>query len=347
MVIVQIAVPTDEVVNASSLSVSRLGGTPVWPETLSGAINPKCERCNEVLPLLCQVHAPVPAANERVIYVFVCSKAECSISTDGWAVLRVRKPDAGSRTSAEDYGQREPEGQEAAERDSDNAEPWSASQWNDGDDIQFQELEELLRLQKLRLSDPQSGNDSEEPARASYCTTLPRFCELEVNVPSRRYVPLEWRDEPQKQELSSGEQQRIVELIQRYEKDEEHQEGAEATDQFQEEEYEKDNLSEQNRPFQKMVKRINREPRQCIRYCYGDTVLYVNEADENFSIRKCESCGSERTAEMQLLSTIIYLTGEEVLVGGMDWGTAVIYTCAADCDIENEFCREQAYVESF
>lgn len=69
-----------------------------------------------------------------------------------------------------------------------------------------------------------------------------------------------------------------------------------------------------------------------IRYCYGNDVLWIrplNEGDD--VIPPCNWCGSARLPEIQLLSSIIYLTGEEDLVDGMDWGTAVVFTCAESC----------------
>mmetsp|Transcript_2947 Transcript_2947/g.9027 ORF Transcript_2947/g.9027 Transcript_2947/m.9027 type:complete len:348 (-) Transcript_2947:529-1572(-) len=344
---VQIAVPTNAAVDESVVLVTKLGGLPAWPDNVDGWKNPGCKTCHETLPLLCQVHAPAPGANERVIYVFACGKADCSAGADGWVVLRLRRSDAASKDPAERNGHETRECSASFGEVSENVDDWGASDWNNETLVESEDIEELLQLQKLRLGEVQSNKEAKKAAYMSTPDPPNKKREADGRIPCRRCVALEWQDEPQKQGLSKEEQAKIAKLIQNYEKEEEQQDAGESTEQFQEEDYEKDNLSEQNRSFQKMMKRVNREPRQCIRYCYGDEVLYVSGDEEDLSVGNCEICGCQRIAEMQLLSSVIYLTGEEVLVGGMDWGTSIIYTCAADCNIDGRLCQEQVYVKAF
>ena len=59
--------------------------------------------------------------------------------------------------------------------------------------------------------------------------------------------------------------------------------------------------------------------------------------DGSSRIPRCESCGSARVFELQLVPhaiSVLEESSEEILVDGMDWGTIILGVCARDCGAE-------------
>lgn len=103
-----------------------------------------------------------------------------------------------------------------------------------------------------------------------------------------------------------------------------------------------------DKTFQKFSDRIAQNPEQVLRYEFkGEPLLY--SGNDDVAIRfivphgkagaprgmpRCESCGSQRVFEIQLVPGLIYeLEKDEELnlEDGMEWGTIIVGTCANNC----------------
>lgn len=106
--------------------------------------------------------------------------------------------------------------------------------------------------------------------------------------------------------------------------------------------------SSHDKTFQKFSDRIAQNPEQVLRYeLMGQPLLYSGHDDvaTRFAvpfgkagaargIPRCESCGSSRVFELQLVPGLIYeLEKDEAmdLEEGMEWGTIIVGTCANNC----------------
>ena len=112
---------------------------------------------------------------------------------------------------------------------------------------------------------------------------------------------------------------------------------------------EKDNFeSAIDKTFQKFSDRIAQNPEQVLRYEFKGQPLLYSGTDDVASrfvvphgkagaprgVPRCESCGSQRVFELQLMPGLIYeLEKEEImdLDDGMEWGTIIVATCANNC----------------
>lgn len=88
----------------------------------------------------------------------------------------------------------------------------------------------------------------------------------------------------------------------------------------------------QDKAFWKFKKTIERAPDQVLRYSLGGAPLLVAAKGGPGAIPRC-SCGSERQFEFQVLPQLLNSITEST-VDSLDWGTLLVYTCKASCDIE-------------
>lgn len=92
-----------------------------------------------------------------------------------------------------------------------------------------------------------------------------------------------------------------------------------------------------DKTFLRFQKRIQIEPSQILRYARTDKdappplPLWVNDADRPLSVPACELCGSERTFEFQIMPQLLHYVGGDAC--GLDFGTVVVYSCDASCDL--------------
>ena len=120
--------------------------------------------------------------------------------------------------------------------------------------------------------------------------------------------------------------------------------------------YEKSTLKHvRNKAFKQFQKRVQRSPLQCLRYdLNGRPLFYASDALSaqlsSLGAPNCPHCGSRRRFELQLMPALLSvlpvagcLTLSEgdasrsaeqksvLLQSGMEWGTALIYSCSKDC----------------
>jgi hypothetical protein len=96
-------------------------------------------------------------------------------------------------------------------------------------------------------------------------------------------------------------------------------------------------VSSKDKPFHKYHKRLQRSPEQCLRYWRGAEPLY-SSANMPKQVPNCNHCGAKRVAETQLTPALIYLLKctNDKQESNLEFGTIIVYTCAANCTIEDE-----------
>lgn len=129
--------------------------------------------------------------------------------------------------------------------------------------------------------------------------------------------------------------------------------------------------SSMDKTFQTFADRLAQNPEQILRYEHRgcpllysktDTVGKLLAASEESAGRvqtasawgsksrmpRCGNCGGERVFELQLVpQAIAELEAEDLGLEGMEWGTVVLGTCAADCAEAGRQRGEVGYVEEW
>lgn len=87
--------------------------------------------------------------------------------------------------------------------------------------------------------------------------------------------------------------------------------------------------------FHKFHKRLQRCPRQLIRFCWEGAPLFVSQPPPSWEPSKCESCGARRCFELQAMPALIQsleVEGCAQLQGpAVEFGTVLFYSCRASC----------------
>lgn len=96
-----------------------------------------------------------------------------------------------------------------------------------------------------------------------------------------------------------------------------------------------------DKPFQRFADRLAQNPEQVLRYDFaGQPLLYSKKDAVGASwprVPRCGGCGAERVFELQLTPhAITELEADDLSLEGMDWGTIILASCAADCGGEAE-----------
>jgi len=107
--------------------------------------------------------------------------------------------------------------------------------------------------------------------------------------------------------------------------------------------------------FQKFADRVAQNPDQAIRYEFAGAPLLYSRDDEvgrllsgGGGIPGCGNCGAARVFEVQLMpQAITELEAEELGLEGMDWGTAIVGVCGADCQERGVETGGDGYIEEW
>jgi len=114
------------------------------------------------------------------------------------------------------------------------------------------------------------------------------------------------------------------------------------------ESYEKAELKHGDKIFHKFHKRLQRCPKQCVRYERGGDPLLIRplEPSDQVSVSACSLCGGQRLFELQLLPPLIpSLKLTDGTPSPVEFGTVLIFTCANNClsgDLMEELVLIQA-----
>lgn len=102
---------------------------------------------------------------------------------------------------------------------------------------------------------------------------------------------------------------------------------------YAQESYEKANYNDAI--FHKFHKRLQRCPRQLIRFCWEGAPLFISQPPPSWEPSKCESCGARRCFELQAMPALIQgleVEGCTQLQGpAVEFGTVLFYSCSASC----------------
>lgn len=116
-----------------------------------------------------------------------------------------------------------------------------------------------------------------------------------------------------------------------------------------------------DKAFLKFEKRVAYHPDQVIRYLRSEEEgeitenhprgpLFVSD-DSKYDLKtipNCPRCGSKRTLECQVLSTIIhYLKIDNSNTEAIDFGTLFLFTCPENCVLDGEYGEEYIYRQDF
>lgn len=256
---VQLGYPSVQKFDERDPLTSKLGGNPAWMEGPPSFL-PQCRICGRIIPLVCQLHVPLEGRFYRVLYVFVCQEYECSCLAGGWTVLRVQREDKPEDKVVEPFRT------DYSAFESDETED---SGWGADEGIELDDLEDLLRLRNVKIS---ADKESEKPTAEERTKEQHQSDTEAPSIPAelrRKQVFIEWGSEPQELKLTKKEEKKLSELLRRYEQQEiDAADTADASTAWIGEVYEKDNLSTETRYFQRLMKRIERSPSQCIRYAF-------------------------------------------------------------------------------
>jgi pre-rRNA-processing protein TSR4 len=103
------------------------------------------------------------------------------------------------------------------------------------------------------------------------------------------------------------------------------------------EEYEPDHSLSADRTYLKFKKKLDLNPEQCYRYCFGGQPLWAREVQEQAGT--CAACGGPRVYEMQLMPPLLYFLQQAYkdlppslyATHDWEWSTVIVFSCAQSC----------------
>ena len=347
----------------SDAYLSKLGGTPVWVYPDCAAVRAgrtvACGSCGGRAGLVAQVHAPL-GQFYRVLYVFACrDKEACLMRREGWTVVRAQTVDdeAPEATAAATHA--DPAAPEAAASDSESEDGgFGAGGFSDDDDdadagafgakVVAAETDAAATLEAATA--PRFSGEVVQKVLWEGCRGGPAD-EAEVAAAAAKLVPLDICEEPDEASSAVGQE------IQRYR--EKYANNARAAGEGLStegsasvpEDYEKA-AGERQRAFMKYVKRVQRAPRQAVRWDFGGKPLNpTGKAHE--APPACENCGAKRVPEMQVLSNALagVQMRERVDLAGMKddseatFAVATVYSCSGTCFAGENYVKEYVVVD--
>jgi len=119
---------------------------------------------------------------------------------------------------------------------------------------------------------------------------------------------------------------------------EEHTAAVEGVEELWEgEEYEPDHSLSADQTYLKFKKKLDLNPEQCYRYCFGGQPLWAREVQEQAGT--CAACGGPRVYEMQLMPPLLYFLQQAYkdlppslyATHDWEWSTVIVFSCAQSC----------------
>lgn len=332
------AVP-EESPTAGTWRDTRLGGYPVWPPGRHPEIS-ACPLCNRPRLLLLQAFAPHNAHNDRVLFIFVCNSAVCSRQNQSWVAYR------GIKWNEELVKKNTVVQSSANEVDEIN---WDST--SDSDSTASEEsgdLESLLKIQNLQISDNKSKKSAEQlkPTRVmvdNTATTTSKSPCTESRFLRPHFVDVEF--EPKKRDNADSTQDDVQRLLKVYETEEKQLRESDtcATNWDVEDDAEETEEVVANDEFQSAIELA---PEQVLRYKFrGKPVLWPRHPPPKLREERCERCNSANVFEVQVLGTVLFYLEPERAVASSQQEAALnflavaLFTCEKDCqasDVPND-----------
>ncbi|XP_053357991.1 programmed cell death protein 2 isoform X1 [Clarias gariepinus] len=321
---------------ASAQFPSKVGGKPAWLSLLNlpTVAELVCETCQLPTVFLLQVYAPIVGQERsfhRTLYVFCCKTPACYTANDNrcFKVYRSQLP-----RKNDFYPYDPPSDEEPAARADDECVLGSGVK--------------LCRLCGC------AGHKA-----CSRCHTV-TYC-------SKEHQATDWKQRHKKECSTSSVSDAVNmflfpewELVTEPEKllvtDDEPpdsnslQQANIASSDLEESELESMALheSQDSKIFQKFKERIATEPHQVLRYCREGSPLWVSSkhVPGKDDIPKCP-CGANRIFEFQVMPQLLNHLKVDRPDASIDWGTLVVFTCAASCDQVNNYSAEFIWKQDF
>ncbi|CAK9859087.1 unnamed protein product [Sphagnum jensenii] len=103
------------------------------------------------------------------------------------------------------------------------------------------------------------------------------------------------------------------------------------------EEYEPDHSLSADRTYLKFKKKLDLNPEQCYRYCFGGQPLWAREVQQQPGT--CAACGGPGVYEMQVMPPLLYflqqaykdLPPSSYATHDWEWSTVIVFSCAQVC----------------
>jgi len=106
--------------------------------------------------------------------------------------------------------------------------------------------------------------------------------------------------------------------------------------------------------FSRFQRRVDRSPKQVVRYSWGGSPLWMSKPPDEMLQNgsgppPCGLCGAPRCFELQILPSCSHQMSarfpDDAPEVKMEWGTAAVYTCSKDCAAA-DFCEEFVVVQA-
>lgn len=319
----------------TDLYMSKLGGKPVFPNEKAPKDKLKCKVCSSKLYLLTQIFAPLEDL-DRFLYIFACNNNNCRNKEGSWLGIR--------------YQCDPPKVEKKEEK---KQEEWT-------DKIEVNEIDDLLKMRDLKIEVKKKKKVEIQKIDYQF-TCFPLYLFEDDYDPEDEVFYHE-------KKLYRDYEKQIKTVIEKdtekdkFDEDDEEDEeeiidnGDDNNLQEKYEDFSKDKI------FDKFQKVLSHTPDQVLRTQFDMEVLWTSDKPEflpkgtkikdkqigKVDIPKC-TCGAPRVPELQVIPTSIYilqcdkfnhLKGND----GLDFGTAILYTCAKKCGKE-EYSFEHVHVQ--
>eukprot|EP01061_Rhynchopus_euleeides_P010617 TRINITY_DN2010_c3_g2_i1.p1 TRINITY_DN2010_c3_g2~~TRINITY_DN2010_c3_g2_i1.p1 ORF type:complete len:397 (+),score=152.94 TRINITY_DN2010_c3_g2_i1:52-1191(+) len=343
---------------------SKVGGLPTW---LNAPHRVACSvpGCGREAQLVAQLHAPLEQAY-RILYVFACREEGCIGKTEAWKVLRGQCLD--TETTPAPTAAAAPQGESRVDAfktddnwgDSDDDNGFGGGGFgddNEGSDNPFgkqAEVDTSAQLAELAASTPAGGSsvvDTTLRQNQLYTSEPPElFYEKHARSTPYSMVPLDIVEEPEEDSSEVNRYRAQYAGVS--------QANAAAVGVSTEgagsapEGYEKSGSSAL-RSFVKFGKRLQREPMQVVRWCFGGKPLNPSGVAHPVP-PPCGNCGCPRVPEAQVLSTVLSFIHREDVAdlaqlanAGADtaFAAATIFSCSRTCNPGDAYVTEVVHVE--
>ncbi|XP_064623525.1 programmed cell death protein 2-like [Lineus longissimus] len=326
---------------------SKVGSKPAWL-SLSPLPTPEeltCSICGKPCVFLLQIYAPDSenySCFHRTVFVFICKDPLCSQKNDrkSFRVLRSQLP------KVNDFYSQEPPLEDEAADDDCAAYPNAAGHQNLCIICGCHGPKTCAKCRKVHYcgKDHQtvhwkSGHKTTCGQEGQTVVASYLFPEFEVVMETEQYKEVAIKEKSEEEKMKEYEKFMAGQVGKST------MTGKEVDSDLMKMAF---NEEQEDKAFKRFKKRIEPEPEQVLRYNRGGDPLWVS--NENIpsqeDIPKCD-CGATRTFEFQVLPQLLNHLDVTSVGDSIDWGTLLIYTCSANCDIKNDYHPEFLWKQDF